>query len=87
MWGITLHFLFCEILYYEICIFVNTVHKMKWHAILFNFGTRHFFFGYSIVIMMYYIGNIVYPVPVEWLDNITKNCGVLDPIESLDPNL
>jgi hypothetical protein len=60
---------------------------MKWHSLIFNFGTKHFFFVYGLVIMLYYIGNIVYPAPIEWLDNITKNCGDINPIESLDPNL
>ena len=37
--------------------------------------------------MIYYTGNIVYPVPIEWLDNISNNCEDLDSTESLDPNL
>ena len=74
MWGTALYYLFSRILHFEICKFTNSVAKMSWRQLLFNFATRNFLFIYVVLIVIYYAGNIVYPVPIQWLDNISKNC-------------
>ena len=79
IWGVGLYVLYCDILHFELCRFVHSLKQKPWNELIWNFGTKNFFFIYSLAVSMYFIGSYLNPVPQEWLKNIEANCGTIDP--------
>jgi len=63
IWGVGLYMLYCDILYYHLCIFLHSINKKKWDYLLWNFGTKNFIIIYAMAIAMWIIGSIVHPMP------------------------
>ena len=72
--GVTLHIFFCHVVYDDLIRFISKTHTKTWSKLLFNKGTMVFYTIYAIAIFNFFFGDIIHPVPEEWIDTIKRNC-------------
>ncbi len=69
-----MHFLLCDILYAELTQFVYHFHKYSTFRLIWNRGTIAFYLCTVVAIFNFYTGELLNPIPPEWLAQIDKNC-------------
>jgi hypothetical protein len=75
-WGLggSLYYLFSHALYKDLTIFVKNTHRKTWKTLIFNKGTIIFYLIYATAMFNFAFGNLLHPVPEEWIEVTKKNC-------------
>jgi len=72
--GVALHFFFCHVVYTDLIGFVSKTQTYTLRQLIFNNGTFVFYAIYAIATFNFFYGDILHPVPAEWLDTTKLNC-------------
>ena len=75
--GVALHFFFCHVVYTDLIGFLSKTHTFTLGQLIFNNGTFVFYTIYAIATFNFFYGDILHPVPAEWLDTTKVNCAKL----------
>mmetsp|Transcript_1344 Transcript_1344/g.1374 ORF Transcript_1344/g.1374 Transcript_1344/m.1374 type:complete len:357 (+) Transcript_1344:3-1073(+) len=78
VWGYVSYFLICDIVYYEICKFVNRISESSKITLMFYSFVLVYFFVTMIVLVILFINDFYHPVPQDWKFNYAINCQISD---------
>ncbi len=81
-----LYYSLCHLFYYDIYHFISNIKEKSWKIIFFNPMVVGYLGLYSVMIFLYVFKSQNHPTPIEWIENIKKNCEIVEGLDA-DPEV